>query len=104
MLHLHCLVWFTGNIDFFDLRGKMLNHPEFSWQMVGYIDSVIAEHIDPCKNDGRPSEVLIPSMKMMKNMWIHCTIMEMPSHPNGKSIPKAITQLVLNTTKGNTRM
>jgi hypothetical protein len=25
--------------------------------MVDYLDSVIAEHIDSCKNDGRPSEI-----------------------------------------------
>jgi hypothetical protein len=73
----------AGNLDFFDLRSKMLNDPEFAWQMVGYLDSVIAEHIE---NDGRPSEMLIPSARDFKNMSIRCTIMEMPSHPNGKSI------------------
>jgi helitron helicase-like protein len=47
MLHLHCLVWLAGNLDFFDLRSKMLNDPEFANQMIDYLDSVIFERIDP---------------------------------------------------------
>jgi hypothetical protein len=30
MLHLHCLVWLAGNLDFFNLRKKMLEVPEFA--------------------------------------------------------------------------
>ena len=30
MLHLHCLIWVAGNLDFFNLREKMLNDPEFA--------------------------------------------------------------------------
>jgi hypothetical protein len=68
MLHLHCLVWLAGNLDFFDLRSKMLSDPEFARQMVDYLDSVIAEHIDPCENDGRPNEMSIPSTSDFENV------------------------------------
>jgi len=68
MLHLHCLVWLAGNLDFFDLRSKMLNDPEFARQMVDYLDSVIAEHIDPCENDGRSSEMSIPATSDFQNV------------------------------------
>ena len=47
MLHLHCLIWVTGNLDFFNLREKMLNDPEFAHQMMDYLDSIISECIDP---------------------------------------------------------
>jgi len=30
MLHLHCLIWVAGNLDFFNLREKMFNDPEFA--------------------------------------------------------------------------
>ena len=47
MLHLHCLVWLAGNLDFFDLKRKMLDDPEFAGQMIEYLDSIISERIDP---------------------------------------------------------
>ena len=42
MLHLHCLVWLAGNLDFFNLRRKMLNDPSFSSQVADYLDSIIS--------------------------------------------------------------
>src|SRR6202046_1238860 len=68
MLHLHCLVWLAGNLGFFDFRSKMLNDPEVARQMVDYLDSVIAEHIDPCENDGRSSEMSIPATSDFQNV------------------------------------
>jgi Helitron helicase-like domain at N-terminus/PIF1-like helicase len=59
MLHLHCLVWLTGNLDFYDLRKKILNEPDFARRMVEYLDSVISERIDASggsKNDGSDSQ------------------------------------------------
>ena len=53
MLHLHCLIWLVGNLDFFDLRGKLLNDPEFARQMIDYLESIISEHIDAYETDER---------------------------------------------------
>jgi hypothetical protein len=60
MLHLHCLVWLAGNLDFFNLREKMLSDPEFACQMIDYLDSIISECIDPCENDNRSDGVPRP--------------------------------------------
>ena len=54
MLHLHCLISLAGNLDFFDLRGKLLNDPEFARQMIDYLESIISEHIDAYETDERP--------------------------------------------------
>jgi hypothetical protein len=61
MLHLHCLVWLAGNLDFFDLRGKMLNDPEFARQMIEYLESIILEHIDARDDDDSPDLTSVPS-------------------------------------------
>ena len=53
MLYLHCLIWLVGNLDFFDLRGKLLNDPEFARQMIDYLESIISEHIDAYETDER---------------------------------------------------
>jgi PIF1-like helicase/Helitron helicase-like domain at N-terminus len=60
MLHLHCLVWLAGNLDFFNLRGKMLNDPDFASEMVDFLDSIISEHIDPIENEASPVEASLP--------------------------------------------
>ena len=60
MLHLHCLVWLAGNLDFFDLRQKMLNDPNFASQMVGYLDSIISECINPRESEGKPEGMTLP--------------------------------------------
>ncbi len=61
MLYLHCLVWLTGNVDFFDLREKMLNNPGFAQQMIEYLESIILEHIDACNSDDSPDPMSVPS-------------------------------------------
>ena len=61
MLHLHCLVWLAGNLDFFDLREKMLNDAEFASQMIDYLKSIISKHIDACESDDSPDPMSIPS-------------------------------------------
>ena len=63
MLHLHCLVWLTGNLDFFNLRTKMLKDPEFARRMISYLDSVISERIDPRESDDRSNESSVPSTR-----------------------------------------
>ena len=61
MLHLHCLVWLAGNLDFFNLREKMLNNAEFASQMIDYLDSIISECIDACESENSPSPTSMPS-------------------------------------------
>jgi Helitron helicase-like domain at N-terminus len=67
MLHLHCLVWLVGNLDFFDLRSKMLDDPEFASQMIDYLDSVIFERIDPDPRDDKTDQMSIPSTSDFEN-------------------------------------
>jgi len=59
MLHLHCLIWLMGNLDFVNLRERLLHDSDFSLQMVEYLDSVIYECIDSTdivtSNDSFPS-------------------------------------------------
>jgi Helitron helicase-like domain at N-terminus len=61
MLHLHCLVWLAGNLDFFGLRRKMLNDPSFAGQVVDYLDLIISESIDLHESEGKPDEMALPS-------------------------------------------
>ena len=61
MLHLHCLVWLAGNLDFLGLRGKMLQDADFARRMIGYLDSIISEQIDACESDTRADDTPPPS-------------------------------------------
>ena len=47
MLHLHTLTWLAGNVDFFDLED-----PDFSRQMIEFLDSVILECVVAADSDG----------------------------------------------------
>ena len=47
MLHLHGFVWLTGNVDFLNLREKILHDPPISREMIEYLDSIISECIYP---------------------------------------------------------
>ena len=61
MLHLHCLIWIAENLDFFNLREKMLNDPEFARRMMDYLDSIISERFDPCESNDGSDEMSLPS-------------------------------------------
>jgi hypothetical protein len=52
MLHLHGFVWLTGNLEFFNLREKVLEDPNFAKEMIEYLDTIISECIEPCDSDG----------------------------------------------------
>jgi len=41
----------------------MLEDPEFARRMIGYLDSVISERIDPCESDDRSNELSLPSTR-----------------------------------------
>jgi len=46
MLHLHALVWLTGNLEFGTLRDRVLRDKPFALRMVRYIESVVVHSID----------------------------------------------------------
>jgi hypothetical protein len=61
MLHLHTLIWLAGNVDFFNLRHKLLGDPDFAQQMIEFLDSVISECIVAAENDGTSKPISLPS-------------------------------------------
>ena len=64
MLHLHALVWLTGNLGFGTLRARVLRDKSFASRMIRYLESIIMHSIDLDLRDG-PSELAFipPSSK-----------------------------------------
>src|SRR6266516_7352760 len=54
MLHLHALVWVTGNLAFATLRGRLLQDKSFAYRMIRYLETVIVQSID-LDIDSRPN-------------------------------------------------
>jgi hypothetical protein len=46
MLHLHGFIWLSGNIDFPNLRQRLLNDAEFKCRVIEYLQSIITESVD----------------------------------------------------------
>ena len=46
MLHLHCLVWLAGNLEFHNLREQLQSNPIFTAKVIHYLKSVIRCSID----------------------------------------------------------
>ena len=46
MLHLHGLIWFLGNLEFFNLRERLQRDPNFADEMIKYLNSIIKCSID----------------------------------------------------------
>jgi hypothetical protein len=46
MLHLHALVWLTGNLAFSTLRDRVLRDKAFASRMIRYLESVIVQSLD----------------------------------------------------------
>ena len=46
MLHLHTLVWLSGNLAFSTLRNRLLNDNIFATRMIRYLESIIMQSID----------------------------------------------------------
>jgi Helitron helicase-like domain at N-terminus/PIF1-like helicase len=61
MLHLHALIWLAGNIEFFDLRQKLLGDPDFAQRMTEYLDAIISECIATVEKDGVAEPASLPS-------------------------------------------
>ncbi|PVH69294.1 hypothetical protein DL98DRAFT_505961, partial [Cadophora sp. DSE1049] len=55
MLHLHALVWLTGNLAFSTLRDRVLQDKPFASRMIRYLESVIVHGID-LDVEGGPNE------------------------------------------------
>ena len=54
MLHLHTLVWLTGNIAFSSLRNRLLQDSAFAARMIRYLETVIVQsiHLDNAGRSG----------------------------------------------------
>ena len=46
MLHLHCLVWLAGNLEFRNLRARLQNDTAFAGDMIRYLKSIIKHSVD----------------------------------------------------------
>src|SRR5436190_4886377 len=46
MLHLHALIWLTGNLAFDSLRHRLLQDSTFANKMMHYLESIIVQSID----------------------------------------------------------
>jgi len=40
-LHMHSLIWLAGNLDFSDLKRKLLADSDFARRMIEYLDYII---------------------------------------------------------------
>jgi hypothetical protein len=66
MLHLHALVWLTGNLEFSTLRDRVLRDGAFASRMIRYVESIIVQSLD-LDVDSRTivePEVMPPSTKV----------------------------------------
>lgn len=65
MLHLHVLIWLTGNLAFSILRDRLLQDKPFASRMIRYLETVIVQSIE-VGLDGCPTmepETMPPSSK-----------------------------------------
>jgi len=46
MLHLHALVWLAGNLEFSNLRGRLLQDGAFAHRVICYLESIIAQSVN----------------------------------------------------------
>ena len=60
MLHLHALVWLTGNLGFGTLRARVLQDKSFASRMIRYLESIIVHSIDLDLRDDPCEPVFIP--------------------------------------------
>ena len=51
MLHLHALVWVTGNVAFRTLCDQIQNNGDFANRMIQYLESIILQSIDSSINE-----------------------------------------------------
>jgi Helitron helicase-like domain at N-terminus/PIF1-like helicase len=62
MLHLHGLIWLTGNLAFRTLRDRLLQDEPFAARMIRYLQSAICQSIELCA-DADTNTDLPPSAK-----------------------------------------
>src|SRR6266480_671483 len=46
MLHLHALVWLTGNLEFNTLRNRLLQDGDFAHRVIRYLEAIIIQSIN----------------------------------------------------------
>ena len=56
MLHLHILIWLTGNHAFSTLRERLLQDEDFAQRMIQYLESIIVESINSYNDSTLESE------------------------------------------------
>ena len=52
MLHLHSMIWLSGNLEFFSLRDRLQSDPVFADKMIRYVSSIIKCTVDAFTGDG----------------------------------------------------
>jgi hypothetical protein len=60
MLHLHALVWLSGNLGFTTLRDRVLQNKPFASRMIRYSESIIVHSIDLDLENGSGEPAYIP--------------------------------------------
>ena len=59
MLHLHSMIWLSGNLEFFSLRDRLQSDPVFADKMIRYVSSIIKCTVDAFTGDGDGDSVAL---------------------------------------------
>jgi helitron helicase-like protein len=51
MLHLHSLIWLSGNFTFEDLRVRVLNDTDFRQRLIAFLESIIINTVEQALTD-----------------------------------------------------
>ena len=46
MLHLHCMLWLSGNLSLVDIKTQLLEDEVYAFQMIIYFDTIISYYVD----------------------------------------------------------
>ena len=79
MLHLHCLIWLAGNLEFRNLRDRLQNDADFASRMIRYLKSIIrcsvdlaAEHLEILAAQLEPPSAKDPESDSAFIHRLHC--------------------------------
>jgi hypothetical protein len=51
MLHLHSLIWLSGNFTFEDLRARVLNDTDFRQRLIAFLESIVINTVEQALTD-----------------------------------------------------
>jgi hypothetical protein len=72
MLHLHALIWLTGNLAFNTLRERLLEDSTFAATMIRYLESIIVQSIDiDSSTETEPADIPPSSKGQDSNHQFH---------------------------------